>query len=84
MRAKAAYELTVTRTGHAPGRLAARDRVDHIEVVGLDDLEVVLFWDVRARDTGRMEAALRADLERLDAGEFLARWSAVESADDLR
>ena len=46
MRAKAAYELTVTRTGRAPGRLAAPDRVDHIEVVSLDDLEVVLFWDV--------------------------------------
>ena len=52
MRAKAAYELTVTRTGRAPGRLAAPDRVDHIEVVSVDDLEVVLFWDVPGRDTG--------------------------------
>ncbi len=84
MRAKAAYELTVTRTGRAPGRLAAPDRVDHIEVVSTEDLEVVLFWDVAARDTGRMEAALRADLERLDAREFLARWATVESADDVR
>ena len=83
MRAKAAYELTVTRTGRAPGRLAAPDRVDHIEVVSVDDLEVVLFWDVHARDTGRMEAALRADLERLDAHDFLARWGAVESADEI-
>ena len=83
MRAKAAYELTVTRTGRAPGRLAAPDRVDHIEVVRLDDLEVVLFWDVHARDTGRMEAALRADLERLEAEEFLARWAAVERADEV-
>ena len=83
MRAKTAYELTVTRTGRAPGRLAAPDRVDHIEVVGLDDFEVVLFWDVHARDTGRMEAALRADLERLDARDFLARWGAVESADEV-
>jgi len=66
-----------------PGRLAAPDRVDHIEVVGLDDFEVVLFWDVHARDTGRMEAALRADLERLEADEFLARWAAVDSADEV-
>ncbi len=83
MRAKAAYELTVTRTGRAPGRLAAQGRVDHIEVVSLDDLEVVLFWDVHARDTGRMEAALRADLERLEPGEFLARWATVESAEEV-
>ena len=83
MRAKAAYDLTVTRTGRAPGVLAAPDRVDHIEVVSLDDLEVVLFWDVPARETQRVEAALRADLERLDADEFLASWSAFDATTDL-
>ncbi|MCU0258999.1 MAG: hypothetical protein MUC84_02680 [Solirubrobacteraceae bacterium] len=77
MRAKAAYRLIVTRTGRVPGILAA-DRVDQIEVQSLDDLEVVLFWDVPARETTRMEAALREDLERLDAEEFLARWRAFE------
>lgn len=76
MRAKAAYRLIVTRTGRVPGVLA--DRVDHVEVQCLDDLEVVLFWDVPARDTARVEAALRADLENLARDEFLARWSAVE------
>lgn len=76
MRAKAAYRLIVTRTGRVPGVLA--DRVDHVEVQCLDDLEVVLFWDVPARETTRVEEALRADLEGLSADEFLARWSAVE------
>jgi hypothetical protein len=81
VRARAAYEVRVTRTGRTPGLLAG-GRVDHIEVVGIDDLEVVLFWDVPARATLRMEEALRADLERLDADEFLERWAAVEDPAD--
>jgi hypothetical protein len=83
MRAKQAYEVRVTRTGRAPGLLAAPDRVDQIEVIGLDDLEVALFWDVPARETGRVEAAIRADLERLDADEFLAAWAAFDATTDL-
>ena len=78
MLARAAYRLIVTRTGRSPSFLSAPDRVDHIEIVSVDDGEVVLFWDVAARDTGRLEAALRADLEQLDAASFLERWSAHE------
>ena len=51
------------------------DRVDSVEVVDLDDGEVVLFWDLEARDASHRAEALRADLHRLDADEFLARWS---------
>ncbi|MCX6371297.1 MAG: hypothetical protein NTZ58_08620 [Solirubrobacterales bacterium] len=76
------YDVIVTRTGIAPGRLAPSDRFDHIEVVSVEDLEVVLFWDVPARATGRMEASLRDDLQRLESEEFIARWSAVTSEDD--
>jgi hypothetical protein len=76
------YDVIVRRTGIAPGRLASADRFDHVEVVSVEDLEVVLFWDVQGRATGRMEAALRDDLQRLDSDEFIARWSAVESEDD--
>ena len=75
------YDVIVTRTGLAPGRLAPSDRFDHIEVVSVEDLEVVLFWDVPARVTGRMEASLRDDLQRLESEEFIARWSAVDSDD---
>ncbi|MSX02129.1 MAG: hypothetical protein F2813_03100 [Actinobacteria bacterium] len=82
MSAAREYDVIVTRTGIAPGRLASSDRYDHIEVVGVDDLEVVLFWDVPGRATGKMEAALRSDLQRMEAEEFIARWSAVESEDD--
>jgi hypothetical protein len=81
MDARTAYELIVTRTGRAPSVLASPDRVDHIEVVDNEDLEVVLFWDVPVRATQRIEAELRADLDALDADEFYARWAAFDVAD---
>ncbi len=51
--------------------LAARD---HVEVVEVATGEVVLFWDTRPRDTGKLARALRADLAQLGADEFLAKW----------
>lgn len=81
MPARGAYRLIVTRTGHAPARLAAPDRIDTFEIVSIDDMEVVLFWDIPARATSRLEATVRADLETLDAEEFYARWAAFDVAD---
>ena len=78
MRANRAYELRVRRGGSAPALLAP-DRVDCIEVVEIDSGEVVLFWDVAARVTGRLARALRADLAQMDAGEFLRRWRRYET-----
>lgn len=83
MSASRAFEVKVTRTGIAPGRLAAPDRFDLVEVISLEEMEVVLFWDVPARDTARMEAALREELARMGDEEFLARWSAVVSPEDI-
>lgn len=54
-----------------------RDRVDSVEVVDLDDLEVVLFWDLEAREATRRAEALRADLRELGEDEFLAKWHAI-------
>ncbi len=65
--ASSRYEVRVARH---------RDRIDSVEVVDLDDGEVVLFWDLEAREASHRAEALRADLHRLDDGEFLARWSA--------
>jgi hypothetical protein len=78
MKAKAAYRLIVTRGGRAPALLADVQRVDHIELVDIDDGEVVLFWDLPPQEASRRARALREELSRLDAGEFLARWSTVE------
>jgi hypothetical protein len=78
VRANRAYELRVRRGGTAPALLAP-DRVDCIEVVEIDSGEVVLFWDVAARATGRLARALRADLAQLDDSDFLRRWRRYET-----
>ncbi len=79
MKANRAYRLIVTRGGRAPALLADAGRVDHIEVVEIDGGEVILFWDRPPQAASRLARALRADLSQLQAGEFLARWSTVES-----
>jgi enhancing lycopene biosynthesis protein 2 len=78
MRANRAYELRVRRTGHGLA-LFAPDRVDCIEVIEIESGEVVLFWDVAARQTGRLARALRSDLAQLDAEDFLRRWRRHQS-----
>jgi hypothetical protein len=79
MKANRAYRLIVTRAGRAPALLADAKRMDHIEVVEIDSGEVVLFWDLPAHAASRMARSLREELSQLDAEEFSARWSAVES-----
>jgi hypothetical protein len=79
MKANRAYRLIVTRGGRTPALLADTMRVDHIEVVEVDAGEVILFWDRPPQAASRLARALRADLSQLEAGEFLARWSTVES-----
>jgi hypothetical protein len=78
MRASHAYRLIVTRGGLAPALLADTARVDHVEVVEIDGGEVVLFWDRPPQAASKLARALRADLARLEAEEFMARWSTVE------
>ena len=78
MRARHAYRLILTRGGRAPALLADATRGDHIEVVEIDSGEVVLFWDRAPLEASKLARELRADLARLDAAEFIARWSTVE------
>jgi hypothetical protein len=78
VKANRAYRLIVTRAGRAPALLADATRTDHIEVVEIDGGEVILFWDRPPQAASRMARALRADLNQLQASEFLARWSTVE------
>ncbi|HMD52125.1 MAG TPA: hypothetical protein VKG62_05365 [Solirubrobacteraceae bacterium] len=78
MRARNAYRLIVTRGGRTPALLADTSRVDHVEVVEIEGGEVVLFWDRPPHAASRLARGLRADLARLDAEEFLARWDTVE------
>jgi hypothetical protein len=73
-----AYRLIVTRGGRAPWVLADPARVDHIEVVEIDSGEVVLYWDRSPQPASRLARELREDLARLQAEDFIARWSTVE------
>jgi len=78
MTARNAYRLIVTRGGAGPAWLAGPRRVDHIEVVGVESGEVLLFWDLPAVQARRLVRALREDLSRLEAGEFLSAWDAEQ------
>lgn len=74
MKANRRYELIVTRDGIGPAFLAGRERTDRIELVSLDDGEVVLFWQLPAREAARLLRRLRADLASQEDLEFLERW----------
>jgi hypothetical protein len=78
VKAAQAYRLIVTRGGRAPALLADPTRIDHIEVVEIDSGEAVLFWDRTPHAASKLARAVREELVRLDADEFMARWSTVE------
>jgi hypothetical protein len=78
VRANRAFDLLVRKGGRAPAVIDP-DRVDHIEVVSIDDGEVVLFWDLMPHQTGRMARALRADLAQLEADDFLTKWERYQA-----
>jgi hypothetical protein len=78
VRANRAYELIVSRGGLEPAFLAGTERQDRIEVVSVDDGEVVLFWDLPAKEAARVLRILRADLVGLDADEFIDRWRGAD------
>ena len=79
MRANRAYDLIVRRGGRGPALLRSSEQFDHIEVVEIDSGEVVLFWDTTPAQTGKLSRALKADLARMEADEFLAHWRRYES-----
>jgi hypothetical protein len=78
MTARRAYRLTVTRGGAGPAWLASPKRADHVEIVEVDSGEVVLFWDLPPVQARRLVRALREDLGRLQADEFLLAWREAE------
>ena len=79
MRAKDAYRLILTRGGRAPALLADPARVDHIEVVEISSGEAIMLLDRPPHAASKLAREMRSDLNRLDAEEFRARWSTVES-----
>lgn len=74
MRANRAFELIVSREGLEPAFLADPRRLDRIEVVSIDDGEVILFWDLPAKQAAKLVRELRGDLAGLDADAFVEKW----------
>jgi hypothetical protein len=74
VRANRAYELIVSRGGREPAFMADPDRTDRIEVVSIDDGEVILYWDLGAKEAVKLLKLLRADLVTLEAEEFFDKW----------
>jgi hypothetical protein len=74
MKANRAFHLIASRGGREPAFLADRRRVDRVEIVSIDDGELLLYWELPARDAAGLLRRLRADLASLEAEEFLALW----------
>ena len=80
MKANRAFHLIVSRGGREPVFLADRRRLDRIEVVSVDDGELLLYWDLPAKDAARLSRRLRADLAGMEAEEFLALWEGADGS----
>ena len=79
MKANRVFHLIVTRGGREPAFMADRRRVDRIEVVSVDDGELLLYWELPAKDATKLLRQLRADLVGLEAEEFLALWEGADA-----
>jgi hypothetical protein len=82
MKANRAYQLIVSRGGREPAFLSDPSRTDRIEVVSIDDGEVILYWDVAAKQASKLLRLLRADLAGLDADEFFDKWLDADAEDE--
>ena len=74
MKANRAFELIVTRDGLEPTFLADPTRLDRIEVVSIADGEVVLFWELPAKEAARLLRQLREELVSFEVEEFKRAW----------
>jgi hypothetical protein len=72
VKASRAYQLIVRR-----GPMTRRHRKDRIEVVELESMEVVLFWELPRRHATRVARQIRVDLTQLEAEEFIAAWESA-------
>ncbi|HEY2437915.1 MAG TPA: hypothetical protein VGH93_12095 [Solirubrobacteraceae bacterium] len=74
MRANRAFELLVSLDSVEPVFLADPQRLDRIEVVSVADGEVVLFWELPAKEAARLLKQLREELVSFDVQEFERAW----------
>ena len=78
MKANRVFHLIVSRGGREPAFMADHRRLDRIEVLSIDDGELLLYWELPAKDATKLLRDLRADLAGLEAEEFLALWEGAD------
>jgi hypothetical protein len=83
LKANRALELIVSRGGLEPSFMADRKRLDRVEVVSIDDGEVILYWELPAKQAAKLLKLLRNDLINLDADEFIPTWGGLDLEDLL-
>lgn len=81
MKANRVFHLHVTRGGREPAFLADRGRRDRIEVVSIDDGELMLYFEVPAKQAAKLVRLLREDLVGLEAEEFISLWEGADKPD---
>jgi len=74
MRANRAYELIISRGGREPAFMSDPNRTDRVEVVSIAEGEVILYWNLPAKEAAKLLKMLRGDLISLDAEEFFDKW----------
>jgi hypothetical protein len=79
LKANRAFELIVSRGGLEPAFLADPERLDRVEVVSIDDGEVILFWELPAKQAARLLKSLRTDLATLTSEDFITTWEGQDS-----
>jgi hypothetical protein len=80
VRANRAFELIVSREGREPAFIADPRRTDRIEVVSIDDGELLLYWELPAKEASKLIKQLRADLAGMQAEEFWALWEGADGS----
>lgn len=78
MKANRAFHLIVTPGSREPAFMAGRTRVDRIEVVSVSDGELLLYWELPAKEAAKLLRQLREDLVGLEVEEFLALWEGAD------
>jgi hypothetical protein len=78
MKANRVFHLSVSRGGREPAFMADRGRLDRIEVVSIDDGELMLYFEVPAKQAAKLVKQLREDLVGLEAEEFIALWEGAD------
>jgi hypothetical protein len=74
VKANREFELIVTRDTTEPAFLADPRRLDRIELVSISAGEVVLYWELPAKEAAKLLKQLRSELISFDVDEFRSAW----------